>query len=103
MTLSAIQQPTLPRIGEDVTRTTEVVEYLVKLVRILQENFLGTLTTVTNLQLNLSNVGVWYSQLPNSATGTYADGTWRIREIDDNNLVIEHMISGVWTPRFKFR
>ena len=78
----------------------EVVDYLVLLVKSLQDDLTGQFVSIINLLLSLVNVGVWYSALPDS-DGVYPEGTWRIRD-DGTDLLIEVYQSSVWVIKWKF-
>lgn len=73
----------LPVIDENTRKPEEIVEYLVRLVRVLQEDFLRVMISIINAQLNITNVGTWYSAMP-GVDGTYPEGTYRLTADDDN-------------------
>jgi histone deacetylase complex regulatory component SIN3 len=81
-------------IDRKVEEPREIVEYLVRLVKVLQENFLQTLTQVTNIQLSLANTGVYYFDLPDD-NGVYADNSWRLIKVDDA-IQLQKRVTGSW-------
>lgn len=89
------EQPTLPKIDKDARRPEEIVEYLTRLVGILQENLLRTVVQMMNLQLSMVNVGVFYFSLPD-INGAYADNSWRLIKSGDG-IEIQKKLSGTWT------
>lgn len=104
MSIDFVTERLLPLANEEDLRSPSgVADYLGRLTRVLQKDILPQLIMIMNLQLSLMNVGVYYFTLPDPATGVYADGTWRLREIDDDNFAVEHKVSGAWILRFVFR
>jgi hypothetical protein len=78
----------------------EIADYLDVLALELERGMLGELVSIMNLLLSIVNVGVWYSNLPDS-NGVYPNGTWRIRD-DGTDFLIEVKISGTWRAKWKF-
>jgi len=89
------EQPTLPRIDRDIKRPEDIIDNLNRVFGILQENFLRTLVQMSNLQLSMMNVGVFYFSLPD-INGTYADNSWRMIKSGEG-IEIQKKLSGTWT------
>lgn len=96
------QQPTLPKIDRDMVLkeglqkgTSEIVDYLIKLVRVLQEDLIRTVINVTNNQLKLINVGVVNFDLPD-INGSYKNGDIRLIKTN-GGIELQQRANGSWT------
>lgn len=90
----------LPAINRDLVKQKgqdEIVDYLVRLVHVLQEDLIRTFMQLINNQLHLMNVGCFNFSLPD-VNGVYADGSWRFI-LTGGNIELQKKISGTWTKQ----
>ena len=69
--------PAINRERVNARGNEEVVDYLLKLVRALEERVMGQLVHTMNLMLQLMGPGVYYLQLPNPTSGAFIEGDMR--------------------------
>jgi len=99
MSFEPITKPgDLPAINRERVKargTDEVVDYLLRLVRALEERVLGKLVETVNLILQLIGPGVYYFSQPD-VNGDYPEDSWRIIKLGDN-IELQKKVSGTWT------
>jgi len=88
--------PLLPEIDREALKDpAAMIEYQVKLIRRLRE-YLKQLHQIANIQLQLTNVGVFYFDLPD-ADGVYAEGATRWIKVSSGRIELQEADSnGDW-------
>jgi hypothetical protein len=99
MTIELINQPSgiLPVISRERVKergTAEITDYLLLLIKALQEDLLRNFTAIMNVQLSMMNVGVFNFQLPD-VNGVYPEGAWRLMYVS-NGIELQKRLSGAW-------
>ena len=89
--------PVINRERVKARGTDEIVDYLLKFARALEDRMVNQ---IMNLFLQLFNEGVVYFRLPDS-NGVYPEGTWRFIYLN-NAIELQKMISGTWTKQAKW-
>ena len=93
--LPAINRERVKARGAD-----EIVDYLLKLVRALEERVLGQLVQTMNLFLQLFNEGVFYFQFPD-ANGVFASGDMRLYRMPDGSIELQEFDGAIWNMVWK--
>lgn len=94
-----MQTGDLPTINRERVKSRgneEVVDYLVGLVRALEERVLGRLVETVNLILQLIGPGIFYFQLPNTTTGAFATGDMRLYKETDGSIHLQEFDGTTW-------
>ena len=99
MAITFINEPytTLPVINPERVKqrgTAEITDYLLLLIKSLQEDLLRAIVQIINLQSSMSNVGVFNFDLPD-LNGVYADGSWRFIKLTDG-IELQKKLAGTW-------
>lgn len=90
--LPAINRERVKMRGND-----EVVDYLLRLVRALEERVLGRLVETLNLILQMIGPGVYYFQLPSPTTGAFAEGDMRLYKNSAGAIELQELdAAGTW-------
>lgn len=96
MAIDALDSQVRLPFNRDAIRDKSTGEELYRLVHELDDRLQRLYDTI-NLILSIQQVGVWYSDMPNPATGDFPDGTWRMYKADDGSLVWQKKVVGEWT------
>ena len=89
----------LPAINRELVKqrgNDEVVDYLLRLVRALEERVLGKLVETVNLILQMIGPGVYYFQLPNPTTGAFAASDMRLYRMPDGSIELQEYDGTTW-------
>jgi len=74
--------------------------YIVRLVRVLQEDRLRPIMQTVNLQLQQANFGTVYFAAPDE-NGEYANGTWRFT-LSEEGIELQKKTSGSWVKQARW-
>lgn len=80
-----VEKGQLPKISRRKVKEQgrdEIVEYLERLAKHLQEDLLRKMIQIQNIQLQLMNVGVFYYDLPD-VNGVYPEGSFKSIKVSD--------------------
>lgn len=91
--------PRLPRTKaegqEKLAERVEVLEkFIENLVRILEDRD-RVKTTAINLQIQMSDVGVFYFQLPD-ANGSWSDEDVRLKKVSNGDIELQEYDGSAW-------